>query len=405
MAPHPVSHADRGERLFALDNLRAVMMWLGIVLHVAVIHTVRPSPLPWHDRQTSEWADLLVAWIHSFRMPTFFILAGYFVAMLMQQRGWRGMLKNRLLRLGVPFALLWPPLYLACGVLALLFLHRMARGSWGWDESLLPMKADAPRVNTLHLWFIWMLLWFSLATAALAPLARAIPQGLVACGSWVFGRGVCGAWGPLVLALPLAWAGAFYQEGFLTTQGAFVPPLAEWLHNGLFYGFGLALYTQRAVLLPQLAQGWRWRAGVGLVFFVGSMGLVTLQSAHGLALANFAWWSALVYNLCTWFWSLALMGLFLRHVHGNRPTLRYLSQASYWVYLIHLPATIGFGALLYEAPLSAGAKMALNILATSAVSLLSYHVLVRSTPLGWLLTGQSHPWVLPDCWGRLLQKA
>jgi hypothetical protein len=24
-----------------------------------------------------------------------------------------------------------------------------------------------------------------------------------------------------------------------------LPPLAEWLHNGLFYGLGLPLYTQR----------------------------------------------------------------------------------------------------------------------------------------------------------------
>ena len=41
------------ERLHALDNLRATMMWLGIVLHVAVIHLAGPSPLPWRDNQTT----------------------------------------------------------------------------------------------------------------------------------------------------------------------------------------------------------------------------------------------------------------------------------------------------------------------------------------------------------------
>ena len=93
-------------RLYALDNLRAVMMWLGVVLHVAVIYMVAPSPLPWHDNQSSEMADILVALIHSFRMPVFFILAGFFVTMLVQRRGVNGMLKNRLMRLGLPFALL-----------------------------------------------------------------------------------------------------------------------------------------------------------------------------------------------------------------------------------------------------------------------------------------------------------
>ena len=126
-------------RLYALDNLRAVMMWLGVVLHVAVIYMVAPSPLPWHDNQSSELADLLVALIHSFRMPVFFILAGFFVTMLVQRRGVRGMLKNRLMRLGLPFVLLWPVIYVACVVLALLFVHRMVRGTWGLD-----VEPDSP---------------------------------------------------------------------------------------------------------------------------------------------------------------------------------------------------------------------------------------------------------------------
>ena len=69
-------------RLYALDNLRALMMWLGIVLHVAAIHMVNDSPLPWRDERTTVAAELLTAFIHAFRMPVFFILAGFFVAFL-----------------------------------------------------------------------------------------------------------------------------------------------------------------------------------------------------------------------------------------------------------------------------------------------------------------------------------
>ncbi|MBK9236942.1 MAG: hypothetical protein IPO19_13365 [Rhodoferax sp.] len=50
--------------------------------------------MPWHDNQSSELVDLLVVLIHSFRMPVFFILAGFFVTMLVQRRGVNGMLKN-----------------------------------------------------------------------------------------------------------------------------------------------------------------------------------------------------------------------------------------------------------------------------------------------------------------------
>ena len=74
--------------------------------------------------------------------------------------------------------------------------------------------------------------------------------------------------------------------------------------------------------------------------------------------------------------------------------MTYLAQSSYWVYVIHMPSTIGFGALLYGAALPALAKMALNIIATTAVSLLSYHFLVRSTPLSSLLNGRRYPFTL-----------
>lgn len=69
-------------------------------------------------------ADLLVAVIHAFRMPLFFILAGFFVAALAQRHGLAGMVRNRLRRLGLPFALFWPPLFVACALLGLMFLHR-----------------------------------------------------------------------------------------------------------------------------------------------------------------------------------------------------------------------------------------------------------------------------------------
>lgn len=382
------------ERLHALDNLRAVMMWLGVVLHVAAIYMVTPSPLPWKDHQTSEVADVLVALIHSFRMPVFFILAGFFVTMLVQARGVRGMLKNRLLRLGLPFALLWPVIFVLCGVLALLFVHRMARGTWGLDMALIPPRDNASEWNTLHLWFLWMLMWFSVFTAALAPLAQATPGAVRGLLSAAFVRLAGSAWGFAVLALPLAFLGASYKNGMVDASGAFVPPLAEWLHNGLFYVFGLALFVHRDRLLALYQRRWWVYAVAGLPCFAVALTLVGLQRDHGVVISHFTFWFALAYNACTWLWSFALIGLFLRYVSRPHPALSYLAQSSYWVYVIHMPATIGFGALLLDASLPALVKMPINILATTVVSLLSYHFLVRSTWLSKLLNGRSYPFTL-----------
>ena len=91
-------------RLHALDNLRAVMMWLGIVLHVALNHLSQKSPMPWRDPAQSPVADLVLIFIHSFRMPVFFILAGFLAAMMAEKYGYQVMLRKRARRLALPFA-------------------------------------------------------------------------------------------------------------------------------------------------------------------------------------------------------------------------------------------------------------------------------------------------------------
>lgn len=392
---HPTAPHSAAERLHALDNLRAVMMWLGIVLHVAMVYTVQPMPVPWHDTQTSEGADAVLGIIHAFRMPTFFIVAGFFVALLVEKRGLRGMLTNRVARLGAPFALLWPPLYVATGLCAMLFVHRVARGSWGVDEALMIPVPGHPKINTMHLWFIWMLLWMCVATFALAPLTRVVSTPWRQRLGRVFARVASSTFGLAALALPLALLGLGYRGGFLTAGGSFLPPLTEWLHNGLFYAFGLALYHQRGTLLAHYQRRWVLYGALGWVFIALSGVLVKTELTQPGSIPHFEFVSGLVFNLCTWFWSVGVIGLFARHVQRSNAVLRYLSQASYWVYLIHLPLTIVFGALLLNEPLSVLTKCAISITATSVVALLSYHLLVRSTPLGALLTGKRYPFTLP----------
>lgn len=392
-SPHHPHRPDGPERLYALDNLRAAMMWLGIVLHVAVIYIAGPSPLPWRDNQTTPTADLLMAFIHAFRMPVFFILAGFFVALLIERRGARAMAHNRLRRLGLPFVVFWPPIFALCGALALAFLHRMARGTWGLDPALMQTAPSAPQgLSTMHLWFLWMLLWLSLGTAlAHAALARFAPHAAPCLGRWLAQLGRT-PWGIALLTLPLAGIGMLYPDGLLQPNGSFLPPWTEWVHNGLFFGFGLALHGQRATLLAHCVRRWPWYAAAGLVLFfiTGALFGAEPRSASGLPPA-LRLGVALSYNATSWCWSLALIGGFLAHVPRPSNWLSYLADSSYWVYLVHMPMTIGLGALMFGLDWPAGVKMAVNIAATSALSLASYQLLVRHTAVSVLLNGRRHP--------------
>ena len=359
-------------------------MWLGIVLHVSAIHTVAASPLPWRDEQRTPVADLLAAFIHSFRMPLFFILAGFFLAMLLQSRGPRAVAIHRLKRLALPFALFWPFLYVSTGLLALAFMHRIARGTWGLDWALRPRGPTIPEgPGTMHLWFLWMLIWFSLGASLLAARRPAWLIPILARVRTLLRRLGLAWWGVVPLVLPLVAAGWGYPNGLLMPSGLFLPPWPEWLHNGLFFVFGLSLYRHQAELFELYRRRWAAYALAGLPFFLATKALVEHQAAAG--------WTAFAYNSCTWLWSFALLGAALRFMPSRSRTMAYLADSSYWVYLVHLPMTIGFAALLYGLPLPALLKMAINIGATTIVCLLTYHFAVRPAWLGALLSGKRHP--------------
>jgi peptidoglycan/LPS O-acetylase OafA/YrhL len=380
---------DQPSRLHAFDNLRAVMMWLGILLHVAINHTTGPSPLPWRDSQTTPVADLILVFIHAFRMPVFFILAGYFVAMLVARRGPKGMLKHRMRRLALPFAIFWPVLIVCTTVLMLVYVHLMARGTVGIDVSLLGRKgAGASPFNTMHMWFLYYLIWFCVFTAALAPLWARVPAQVRAAVDTAFRALVTRWWGALLLTIPLALVGSFYRAGVLAANGSFILQLPDLVHHGLFFVCGLLAWRHQDALFPHLSRTcWRHLAA-GFVVFAFALGAFKAFTSHPGAIPHIEAWIAYIYNLASWLWSFALIGLFLRYVPRQNRVLRYISESSYWVFLVHMLCTIGFGALFYTLPAGALTKMALNVAATTVVCLLSYQLLVRHTIIGVLLNGK-----------------
>ena len=89
-----------------LDALRAFAMLLGIVLHGALAFI----PGAWVVTDVSVEGDgTPFAWltmaIHGFRMPLFFLMSGFFTAMLWRQRGLRALARQRAQRLLLPLAI------------------------------------------------------------------------------------------------------------------------------------------------------------------------------------------------------------------------------------------------------------------------------------------------------------
>ena len=99
------STPDTIPRRYDLDALRAVAMLLGIVLHSALSFT--PLSFPWvvQDTRQNEVFALFFFAIHGFRMPVFFLMSGFFSAMLWRKRGLKALVRQRFRRVFLPLLL------------------------------------------------------------------------------------------------------------------------------------------------------------------------------------------------------------------------------------------------------------------------------------------------------------
>lgn len=361
-------------RLHYMDHLRALAMLAGVLFHAALAYSpLMASFWPAADRQNSPWVDAVAWGLHLVRMPLFFLVAGFFAAWLVANRGQGGMFRQRLRRIALPFAVALPLVVwtMTAGI------HWAATAVQHPPAVLVMVRAflqmpDPPRVmpTTSHLWFLYYLLLFTI----LHWVARTLDLGRI--GQWLSRRFPLWilAGMPLFLVLPLAsvsaphpapesllpqfWAVAFYGAFF--ALGTLVHGQADWLrrmrpHVPWLVAGAVALY---ALFL--------WRLAIeppGPTQPTASWVMAVLQAC-----------------LATWLTLLCLMAG-QRLLDRPSPVMTYLSQAAYWTYLLHLPLLLALQYLLMDLALAWPLKLGLASAGTLAVCLLSYQVLVRHTPL------------------------
>ena len=94
------SNGKEAARYHDLDALRAMAMLLGIALHGALSFV----PFPWivQDSEQHTAFGSFFFFVHGFRMPVFFVMSGFFTAMLWRRRGLFSTLRQRFLRVFLP---------------------------------------------------------------------------------------------------------------------------------------------------------------------------------------------------------------------------------------------------------------------------------------------------------------
>ncbi len=386
-------------RFHSLDAVRAGALLLGIVLHATMsfLPGFREVNWPLSDASTSSGLGVLFFVIHVFRMSLFFIIAGFFARVLHQRLGTGGVLKNRLRRIGLPliaFYLLVMPLT----IVAFIWGARQL-GIQGPPVMAPPFPVVGPPVPWGHLWFLYLLLvLYSLVLLGRSVVVRLDANGVLrAAIGRVLASTIKTRLAPLLLAVPIAaslHASPWWHQwmGIPAPILGLVPNFPALLAYGGAFLVGWFFHRQQDCL-RLLATDWRLYVAGALfgtmtaLYIVGTtprFGPLNLDSVERLGFAG-------AYTFALWCWSFAVIGMGVRYLDAPSGRWRYLADASYWMYLIHMPIVCLLQAWLLRWPLHWSVKLAVILAITAAILLSSYRYLVRATFVGKFLNGRRYP--------------
>lgn len=388
---------ESGRRMHGLDALRAGALLLGILLH-GLLPFVPGFTWVIGDKNPRTYALPVVTVIHTFRMAIFFLLSGYFSHLVVQRGGLIPFLRERMIRIGLPVFVFWPISVMPLGFIMLIWYKANAL--------TLPASASHANFTTGQLWFLWVLLQCCFIMGiAYVTAYRVVPKTFEWIGDRIAGV-MCSPLGILILAIPFYIAQNLQGSSLARVagpRGILVMPSGLVSYAGITEPRGLmpdpsgliayfSAYLAGWILwrnkesIRLIGKHWVMYLAIAVIgsaatlYFAGFLGG---SPAHGVRIFVLSGTSAIT----AWAWTYGLLGVCGTRLDKDRFWVRYLADASYWMYLLHLPILVGIGGLLTGVRIPAEFKILITLGATSAVLLLTYDAFVRSTYIGEWLNG------------------
>ncbi len=350
-------------RLPWIDHLRTASILLVVNMHACVTYShVGDWYMMSKIEPTMEAKVPFIVWqgmLQSFFMGLLFFLAAYFAASSLARRGPGGFTRERLVRLGLP------------ALFYMLVIHPfILLGLNPWDYNFGPPGAFYLRYVTTGrflgssgpLWFAVALLLFSLVLAALTALranSSAAPSTaattLPPSGQKIFLIGF--SLGVATFAVRLVQP---IGTNVLNLQLCFFVQYIAWFAAGLHaarHGWLLPLAASRTAKTA----GWLALIG-GPVAMITLLALGAKNASPEIFFGGAHWQAA---GLALWEQltglglALGALALFSRRANVDTPFLRWLSDRSFGVYVLHAPVLVALAMLFRALPQNLYALVAL----------------------------------------------
>ncbi len=397
-------NATAQPRLYGFDSLRAFMLLLGVFFHAALpfVQFEISDYWPYQHEKTALFMDGLAAWLHLFRIPIFFIIAGFFAGLVLEKRGVRSFIVKKIKRIAWPFFLFWvlmTPLVVA----AFIYL------SDGTTNRLIDNTIQEwLHFNTIHYWFLYYLMAYYLITVLLVligkkltmpwqkkPLSftteptatktqptaamvkptatktmsiekkRATSRPKQICDSVLF----------MLLLLLSFWLSKDYKFGQIQASYSFIPDLKSTGYYACFYAIGWLLFKQKE-MIKVIAS--KWKPAMLLLLILLPLYFLILNklskspdnNTNNLLIWPLSWF-------LVWLHSYSFLAISFRKLNAFNKIIAYFSQSSYWIYMIHLPILLGLLILHQKMDLPIAGSYPLLVLLTLGFSVLSYELIAK----------------------------
>lgn len=368
-------------RYFAIDHLRTAMMFVVMFGHPLLPYITVPRSFK--DDSTHVGFDVIAVFLYAFAMQAFFVTAGFTAALILARKGTAGLWRNRLSRIFIPL------------VVAYIIITPLMRGAYDFAKAVVEfdsitlgwsvfIAADWLRWSKLyHLWFLLSLLVFTaMALATLWLIDRSDVKYRL--DSWLADKliGYSGI-GFLSLLVVCTTIPSYVLETGSGTHWSMQITLFAYFALGWFiYGHQQIIVSwqthwQRLLLISLMALplcAWasriRWFDEHNIDLVIGLLAGAT----NGII------------GICM---TIALLGFFHAKLERPSPIAKVLTEASYWVYLIHFPIVVAAGGLVAVLDIPAVFKYLLTLSISIPTIALSYYVIVLKTPLKHVIAGKS----------------
>ena len=361
------------DRFPSLDFLRAFALLMGVLIHVLMLFLE-----PFDGSEPRLGASIIFIWIHTWRMPLFMLLAGFFTALSLSKRDVGNYALNRLIRLGAPILLLWSVIPAS---------HEEAAVIFKIPELISWLLYDVPFTLRLdHLWFLYYLLIFY---GILLLLKSILPEIFSFITDYKLSlRRILILWLPILILLsPLNKPTGGIFGDIPTTFGEV--KLGSMLFMASFFMIGLQIHKS-SQFLESLQRRQFWLPGL-IVFSLVPVGLLVWggfkDEPFTFAGPLEMWILNGLAGSATLLLVLSIIGCAMCRISSSGRTLRWLVKLSYPIYVFHVIFVISVSGTLLFFGVNDWIVVLLGFAAGIFFPVLIYYTFIAWTPLDWVFNG------------------